>query len=270
MLAQLPSLASVNRPDRPKPLAVVLATAITSEDVSEPVITYQPVGNGRVVVVEGAGMWRWAFLAPEHQQYEDAYGLLWRSLTRWLASNTGLLPTQQAALRSDKTTFQESESAMATLLLRLEDSVEAESPQIELVSAAGEKIREVSAAPTGDAPGHFRADFGKLGEGVYRARYLSSEGEVAAETGFDVRGNLSERLDLDVRPDLMRVIADESGGLVLEDDLRVVASDFEAKFLANHPQRLTKTTIWDRWWVLTGVLLIWTSTWIWRRRTGLV
>ncbi|MBW3541207.1 MAG: hypothetical protein KY476_13140, partial [Planctomycetes bacterium] len=58
-LARLPSLARAGTPQRPKPLAVVLATA--DADAGPPAVTYQPYGVGRVVTIEGAGMWRWAF-----------------------------------------------------------------------------------------------------------------------------------------------------------------------------------------------------------------
>ena len=81
-------------------------------------IVYQPVGNGRVVVVEGAGMWRWAFLPPEQQKPKKSTARLWKSLVRWLVANVGLLPSQRLALRPDKLTFDTEENVAATLLTR--------------------------------------------------------------------------------------------------------------------------------------------------------
>ena len=106
----VPSLATTGRAEKPKPLAVVLATS-TSEGTRRqaPVLTYQPVGSGRAVVVEGAGMWRWAFLPPDHKQHDATYATLWRSLIRWLVANVGLLPSQQLALRTDEVTFSTTE-----------------------------------------------------------------------------------------------------------------------------------------------------------------
>ena len=110
-LADLPSWPRRPAPEASKALAVVLATdGAGSSGPSRPVMVYQPVGNGRVVVVEGAGMWRWAFLSPEHQEQEEIYGSLWRSLVRWLVANVGLLPSQRLALRADKLTFSTDES----------------------------------------------------------------------------------------------------------------------------------------------------------------
>ena len=80
-LAHLPTLARNEQPHEPKPLAVVLATstpasAAGAEPGSTPVLTYQPYGSGRSVVIEGAGMWRWAFLPPQQREQGDLYGAL--------------------------------------------------------------------------------------------------------------------------------------------------------------------------------------------------
>src|SRR5262249_23091814 len=102
-LALLPPLSTTSRVEQPKPLAVVVATAAGSEATPEaPAVTYQPYGTGRTVVIEGAGMWRWAFLPPMQQQNDEVYRSLWHSLLRWLVSSADLLPNQKLALRSDK------------------------------------------------------------------------------------------------------------------------------------------------------------------------
>ena len=76
-----------------------------------PVISFQPYGGGRVVVVEGAGMWRWAFLPPTYAEHHEVYAALWQSLLRWLVSGAGLLPGQKLALRTDKVIFRADEPA---------------------------------------------------------------------------------------------------------------------------------------------------------------
>ncbi len=83
-----------------------------------PLVTYRAagsVGSGRVVAVEGAGMWRWAFLPPQHQDRDELYGSLWRSLIRWLVTNAGMLPSQRLALRAEKCTFNTEEDAVVAL-----------------------------------------------------------------------------------------------------------------------------------------------------------
>ncbi len=54
-LANLPSLATVSRPESTKALALILATGVSgAAGESKPLISYQPLGNGRVVAIEGA------------------------------------------------------------------------------------------------------------------------------------------------------------------------------------------------------------------------
>ena len=81
-LPRLPSLAAGDDLVGVKPLAVVLANATLSDGSKEPAVVFHPYGIGRVVAVEGAGMWRWAFLPPEYQSQEIAYASLWHSMMR--------------------------------------------------------------------------------------------------------------------------------------------------------------------------------------------
>jgi len=71
VLGAMPSLAAVATARR-RGLASVLASTVATEsaagDETVPVLSYQPYGAGRTVVVEGAGMWRWALMAPEHEK----------------------------------------------------------------------------------------------------------------------------------------------------------------------------------------------------------
>ena len=117
-LSRLPSLATRSDSTDTRPLAVVFAVGESTSGNPSPVVTSMPYGTGRVVVLEGAGMWRWAFMPPQFDKQEQLYSGLWQSLTRWLVSNTGLLPTQTWALRSDKVRFATTEPATASLLVR--------------------------------------------------------------------------------------------------------------------------------------------------------
>lgn len=267
-LPEMPSLATVSRPGTPKPLAVVLASA-DENGRSAPVITYQPVGNGRVVVVEGAGMWRWAFLPPTYQDRDEIYAALWRSLVRWLVSNVGLLPTQDLALRTDTTTFSTGESAGAMLLLREErlDRI----PEIELSGEALEKPRLLTPVPTGE-PGQYRLVFGRLPEGRYRARVLGENSDdVSGLAEFNVRGNLRERLDIVPQPEVMQMIARDSGGVeFIGDDWNALVGQLDEHSARIHPPRTTQTPLWDRPWVLFGIVLLWGCSWGLRRSSGLV
>ena len=168
-LGQLPSLAAVAKPENTKPLAVVLATSVDAS--GSPLVTYQPYGVGRVVAIEGAGMWRWAFLPPEFRSHDDVYSSIWQSLLRWLVSSVGLVPGQDMVLRADRVTYQAGESVTSSLLLRQELKPE-EIPKIELASADPADRKQFTPVPYGDEPGMYQVSFGRLPPGRYRANVV--------------------------------------------------------------------------------------------------
>jgi hypothetical protein len=275
-LAQLPALAESAAAERSKPLAIVLATGTQNSGASSPVVVYQPYGAGRVVVIEGAGMWRWAFLPPQYQKQEEVYPALWHSMLRWLVSGVGLMPGQKMSLRVEKLSFSNTEPAGATLLVR-EESLHGEPPQVQLVpdkSPGKQQSSPATFAPTPipDVPGSFRVNFGLLPEGRYHASILGASSQDSfSRTVFDVRALGEEELELGARPELMQRIAEESGGSVLGDD---PAGDLRQRFnehqARTHPARSRETTVWDKWWILAGILGTWTISWWLRRAGGLV
>jgi hypothetical protein len=238
---------------------------------ASPVVTYQPYGTGRVVTIEGSGMWRWAFLPPQQKAHDEVYRSLWHSLLRWLASSATLLPGQKLALRSDKVNFGTGEPATATLLLR-EETAAAKGPLIELRGGGLDKPRTVTPVPLGDEPGAYRVVFGPLPEGRYQARVAGAGAEdTASDTAFDVRSLADEQLDLKARPDLMARIAQESGGAVLASgSADEIITLFREHLERGRTQRVRRLSAWDRWWVLLAVIGAWTAAWAVRRSGGLV
>lgn len=270
VLSTLPALASAAQVDQSKPLAVVLATSVAADGKHVPVVVYQPYGAGRVVVLEGAGMWRWAFLPPEHQQ-QNVYASLWHSLLRWLISGVNLLPGQKMTLRSDKVTFHAGQSASATLLVR-EDPSGAQLPKVELLPEGAAQGQPFAPVPIGDEPGSYRVDFGKLPEGRYQARVAGApDTDASLRTLFEVKTFGDEHLNLQARPDLMSRIASDSGGAVLDEAApRQIAEHFQAHLAKTRPQQVRQTTAWDNWPVLALVFGLWTTTWVLRRSGGLI
>ncbi|HET6248361.1 MAG TPA: hypothetical protein VFE47_11735 [Tepidisphaeraceae bacterium] len=270
-LPRLPSLASDDiTVARNNGLAVVLARSAGGDNA--PAVVYQPYGTGRVVVIEGAGMWRWAFLPPQFQNEEETYPRLWHSLLRWLVSGTGLMPGQKVMLRAGKLSFSTSEAAGVSLLLR-EEATRGGLPTVELTNAAGEAKSFVPAA-VADEPGGYHVDFGKLPEGHYQARVHSSDGaadNAFGRTAFDVRRFGEEELNLRARPDLMQRIAQGSGGAVLTNDSAgELAQRFAEHLARTRPPRSERTIAWDRWWILALIVVIWGFSWWLRRSAGLV
>lgn len=277
-LERMPTLAAAAQPDRLKPAARVVAAAVAAQGADgNAVVTYQPFGLGQVVVVEGAGMWRWAFLPPEHQKSDQVYGELWRGMLRHLISGTGLLPNQDLALRNERVLFGAQDTASAMLLSRkpLTESgfIDGKPPEIELVGPTPtSKPQRFVPVPLEEDPNGFRVSFGKLPEGTYRAQVV---GRDDLRTAFDVRRDLREQLDVRARPDLLARIAEVSGGAVLEAAPGESGADDVRRKLAEHqertrPREVRRRTAWDRWWVLIGIASVWGWSWARRRSAGRV
>jgi hypothetical protein len=268
-LAAMPSLVTAAAPEKRGGLPrVLVAGGDTATAV--PIVTYQPYGAGRTVVVEGAGMWRWALLAPEFAASDATYPKLWNGLLQWLVSRVALTPGQNRALQSDRTRFSSDAPATATLLVR--DTVSTENLPTVLLSRDGsDDVTAIPCEPAGDQPGVFQARFGKLSPGNYRATLKDASESDRSVAAFEVRRPIAESLDLDPRNDVLAAIAKESGGEVLQDaSAEEIAAIIENQITAGLPVETRRTPAWDRWWVLAAIMGMWTAAWTLRRRSGLI
>jgi hypothetical protein len=271
-LPRMPTLAASDSVGSVKPLAVVLASSTLADGTSEPTVVYHPYGTGRVLAVEGEGMWHWAFLPPEYQQQEQVYSSLWNSMMRWLTSGANLRPGQSASLRADRTRFSTEESATATLLVREENGKD-KVPSVELTESNGTGAKTFTAAPMGEEAGVFRLNFGNLSEGRYQAKIIGAkDDDPATRIIFDVHKYDREEVDLQARPDLMERIASDSGGSVLSpgSEIAAVRAKFAENLARTHPPQIEYASAWDYWWLLGGALALWTVSWIVRRTGSLI
>ena len=267
-LARLPSLVMQAQPGRPSPLAVVLASS--GDMAGPPVVTYQPYGAGRAVTVEGAGMWRWAFLSPQHRERDEVYGGLWQSLIRWLVSSVGLAPGQDLLLRTDRVTYRVGEAVSMQVLAR--EDVWPTLPPLQLYRNDELLADRFMASPVGDEPGVFQVNLGRLPEGRYQARVAGGDPTSQQQSAaFDVLPFLNEQLDIAARPDILARIAQETDGAVLKE---VSAGDFTRKYQEHvsraRPDQTRRYSAWDRWWALAAILAAWCAGWTVRRMGGLV
>lgn len=218
-------------------------------------------------------MWRWAFLAPQFQEHDQAYSALWQSLLRWLVTGVGLIPGEDLVLRSDRVAYGVNDPVSTTLLIRPEAERRG-IPTVELTSGNGTTVGQFTPVPLGEEPGVYRVPFGVLPAGNYRATALGRGGETLAGSGatvaFDVRSFSREQLDVQARPDVMTRIAEESGGAVLSrESVGIFEEQFRKHAALSRPEQYRRLSAWDRWWMLLGVIAVWGLAWGLRRSAGL-
>ena len=268
-LTSMPSLITASLPQTRGGLPRVLASGTDGEE-SIPIVSYQPFGAGRTVVVEGAGMWRWALLPPDYAAADRTYGRLWNGLLQWLVSRVALAPGQDRTLQADQLKFSSEEVATATLLVRASVST-AEQPKVRLSHEDSAETREVLCEPVGDAPGVYQVRFGQLAAGSYRAELVDAASSDRSVTAFEVRQPIGEALELNPNAKLLQAIASESGGKVLDSaDADAIADAVNRQIVAGLPVETTQSPAWDRWWVLGCGMGLMTMGWIVRRRNGLI
>ncbi|MFN9640969.1 MAG: hypothetical protein ACK56W_13305 [Pirellula sp.] len=277
VLAMMPSLATAGSPVvRPGLPQVLLQSTSDGVNKPTPIVTYQPIGNGTSVVVEGSGMWRWAFLPPEHSDKEKVYSTLWQSLVQWIVSQQDLLPGQRVSLRPDKAAFLTGDKITASVLVSNVDDFLSTSNELSLAvileSQDSVLPKRFSLTATEESSDLFRVDMGTLEVGYYTAKVMdTTSDQVLAESSVEVRDPWFERLEADARPDVMQRIAVMSGGEVIRDDqISSLVDRFEQRVLENSPAEVKRSSIWDRPLVLLSILMIWFVSWVVRRRSGTI
>lgn len=276
-LATLPSLATGAVPKAREGLPQVLIQSVVDRSGKTiPVVTYQPYGAGQTIVVEGSGMWRWAFLPPQHANKDKIYPALWQSMIQWVVSQQDLMPGQQVAIRSDRASFFAGDRATASILVEDPSAVRNDRGALDLAvllqPVDGGLPKRVTPAASGLEEDYFRVDFGELDVGYYTASVVRGEAdEVLAETAIEVRDPWFENLEVDARPDLMRRVARTSGGeLLAPNEVAGLVERHRERLEETRVDKTIRTTLWDRPWVLSLILGGWVVTWIVRRRSGLI
>ena len=117
----------------------------------------------------------------------------------------------------------------------------------------------------------FVAEAGPFAPGTYRVTLHNNVGKPAElSQNIEVVTASVEKKELSADPDLMRKLAELSGGAVIkaEDVARMpeVVRRWEASREISHRQQ----PVWDRWWFLAAVVVLLGVEWWFRRREGLL
>ncbi len=267
----LPALPGVNlvRALLPGQGAAVLleAPGLLVDGRPAPVVAVREVGRGRTLAVATDSTWFWGFAAAESGRGGRAHQRFWLNALRWLVRDPG---TDALQVEPDERAVEPGAPVGLTLSLRGADAGPASGRkvQVELVGEDGRPATRGEAVTGAD--GEARLELVPPGPGAYRI--VARSGDAAAgETGsaaVAVRGTGPEDADASPRPELLRAIAETTGGgyaelpggglpdLALEDPERVEIG------------RRKDVPIWDRAWYLAALAATLAAEWVLRRRFG--
>ena len=269
-LAQMPGFYSVNQTFSIKPGASILATISNGDEGNAlPALAAQRFGEGRVVALTIADMWRWGM--RDEEAAKDLQRS-WRQLMRWLVVD---VPDRiQITATSD--------AERIKLEVRVKDrafhSMDDAMVKIEITSPDGKKS-SLFGEPSLKEAGLFEAEFFPRESGAYRATAevqatnVADAVQTSAILGTKTTGWVHDPLPAEyavMKPgrDWMERIAQESGGQMLM--LSELSQLPELMKNIRVPVEETVTEpLWHAPWVFALVLALLSLEWVLRRKGGM-
>ena len=263
---RLPRLPGLNTLGAPRPGAQVLLEAVDGR----PVLVVGEAGRGRVLALTSDSSWYWSFLAAGAELGPRAYETFWHAAIRWLVRDPALTPMR---LQAEKQSFDPSVDVPSLdVQVRGSDygAAAGASLAVQLMGAEDGKPRAVSSSKAGP-DGTARIQLPALAPGAYKATVTARRpdgteiGEV--EEAFVVAPTGPEMLQPAPRPDLLKSIAEATGGKLIETTDSLPGLAWRDPERVEVGQRLSKP-LWDRIWVLLILCCVVGLEWTLRRRWG--
>jgi hypothetical protein len=230
---------------------------------SMPLVAVQQYGLGRVLYCGSAETWRW------RRKSIEAFESFWVGALRYCASGRYAGAERRAAIRLEGTRFRPGDpiTVQARLLDERLRPIGRDTVSLSL-HREGERVRQVPLRRS-DEPGEYAGTFYVADFGSYSLEYEAPDGFRAGEA-FEVMHPEVEYAEIRADLEAMRRAAELSGGRY-----------FGPESLAELPEAvpdLSRTVIepgplepvWDRWWLLAGLVLALAAEWALRKRWGMM
>lgn len=262
---ELPELEDVCAVKELRPQTQVLAAA---GEQNIPVLGVMPCGLGAVACLNGEGLWKWDFY-PEARARGNMYREFWRQFLPWVQTSAEFMPGYDLSLHVDRATVREGEGVTCLLGWRgMSQPAEVRVQAINLTD--GQVVAQQVAVPVPSTMLPRRqCSFAALPPGEYLLR-AEVQGTPTPECRLSVRPLPRERDNLNADPELLRRVADSTGGKVLPIQL----SDEQLAHIFAMPPGVSATEsvycpLWARWQVLAFMVGCLGIVWFIRRRKGL-
>lgn len=267
--AALPAWSSINRIGSLMPGATALVTSGELKDGARPVISVVDVGEGRSMAIATDTMWRWRLSSlRDGGAAQRAYHRFWSNALRWLVRDP---EHSRVQVLPGKRRFDEGEQVDVSFVVRESDYTPVPYGDLEITLERNSGQNRSERLQTNEQ-GAARSTFRDLPTGAYRVRASASRDGRTIGTGeavFVVESRSIEIARAAPRPDLLKAIADATGGRALDvtsalspENLRVVDPDVV------EVDRRRNIEIWDNAWALAAMVAIFAADWALRRRSG--
>jgi len=233
-----------------------------------PVVAVREVGSGRTLALTTDGSWTWGFLAAEQGSGNRYYQRFWNNALRWLVRDPSLTPLQ---VQPEKPAVEPGEPVRLSVSARTPDYGPAAGARVtgELVSEDGRSVARAEgiAGPDGVA----QLELKPPGPGAYKIAATAERGGQRLETATGavaVRSSGSEDADAAPRPEMLRAVAEATGGGFAALPGRTMPEVALSEPEVVEVGRRRDVPLWDRGWFLLGLCLSLGAEWVLRRRWG--
>ncbi len=269
--AALPPLPGLNftspLPSSDGARVLLEAPTLLSGGRPAPVVAVREVGAGRSLSVMTDGTWYWGFVAAGDGQGGRAYQRFWNGALRWLVRDPSLTPLQ---IQPDRPAVEPGEPLAFSVAVRGPDYGPAPGTTVtgELVAEDGRVIGRAEGRAGSD--GSARLEFPPP-PGAYRLQASAEVAGAPVERGaaaVAVRASGAEDSDAAPRPELLRQIAEATGGTFTS-----LPRSGLPELRLREPEvvevgRKRDEPLWDRWWYLAILAGALAGEWLLRRRFG--
>lgn len=242
-------------------------------------LTWQPVGRGRIVYLASPETYRLRYLRGDRLHYR-----FWGQLLRWAVAAELATGSEMVSVRTDRSDYRASDTVQVVVRLNDEEGNPITDATPEAIASSGENTRiTIPLERDASQPGRYVGRLDRLTPGVYRIEptgdavesLLQPDGSeeaashTAAAASFAVRSDVNREL-IDTRCDraLAQQIADASGGQVLPPT--AIGEILSLTDLAPITTEKTDSVpLWVQWkflWIVFGCLF---SEWAVRKWMGL-
>jgi uncharacterized membrane protein len=233
-----------------------------------PVVAVREVGAGRSLAVTTDASWYWGFVAASDGQGGRAHQRFWNGALRWLVRDPSLTPLQ---IQPDRPAVEPGEPVGFSVAVRGPDYGPAPGTRVvgELFADDGRVVGRAEARAGGD--GSARLEFPAPPPGAYKVQASAEVPGTPLERGsaaVAVRSSGAEDSDAAPRPELLRQVAEATGGT-----FSTLPRSGLPELKLREPEvvevgRKQDVPLWDRWWYLALLAGALGGEWLLRRRFG--
>ncbi len=265
----LPKLPGHNLVASVKPGAQVLLEDPARDHA--PVLAIGEFGRGRSLALTTDASWYWSLVASGAGASPRAYETFWHNTIRWLVRDPAFTPMK---LSAEHERFAESDPIALEAHARTADYGASAGSRVAVqIVAAEDGHRAALAEAVAGAEGEARVAIPSLPPGAYKAtaRFSSPDGTKElgrADDAFVVNSGGPEITDAAPRPELLRALAEATGGDVVPATAAKIS-----RFAYRDPRRVEigerqVRPLWDRLGTILLLAITLGAEWILRRRWG--